>query len=241
MGGEEHAYAQGIRGFGPQKPSFDGRSGFYWCAYCTYFGFLVLYMQNRGYSNVQCALAQVLIAVATLIAQPLIGYLTDTFITCKKFLLITTALAIPVAFLFQASMVSPVLCYGAVVLQAILFYPLPSLIDSWTMALRERDPQVQYPLTRSAGSVLYALTALAFGNVIAALGDGIVAPSFLLFSILMFLCVWFLEETPCRNKQPQRRSGSRTADFRSGSCQNSFEKQNLRIFYTQLSFISYCK
>ena len=55
------------------------------------------------------------------------------------------------------------------------------------MALRERDPQVQYPLTRSAGSVLYALTALAFGNVIAALGDGIVAPSFLLFSILMFL------------------------------------------------------
>lgn len=180
-----------------------GVQGFYWCAYCTYFGFLVLYMQNRGYSNVQCALAQVLIAVATLIAQPLIGYLTDTFITCKKFLLITTALAIPVAFLFQASMVSPVLCYGAVVLQAILFYPLPSLIDSWTMALRERDPQVQYPLTRSAGSVLYALTALAFGNVIAALGDGIVAPSFLLFSILMFLCVWFLEETPCRNKQPQ--------------------------------------
>lgn len=180
-----------------------GVQGFYWCAYCTYFGFLVLYMQNRGYSNVQCALAQVLIAVATLIAQPLIGYLTDTFITCKKFLLITTALAIPVAFLFQASMVSPVLCYGAIVLQAILFYPLPSLIDSWTMALRERDPQVQYPLTRSAGSVLYALTALAFGNVIAALGDGIVAPSFLLFSILMFLCVWFLEETPCRNKLPK--------------------------------------
>ena len=27
VGGEEHAYAQGIRGFGPQKPSFDGRSG----------------------------------------------------------------------------------------------------------------------------------------------------------------------------------------------------------------------
>ena len=71
-----------------------GVQGFYWCAYCTYFGFLVLYMQNRGYSNVQCALAQVLIAVATLIAQPLIGYLTDTFITCKKFLLITTALEI---------------------------------------------------------------------------------------------------------------------------------------------------
>lgn len=70
---------------------------------------------------------------------------------------------------------------GRLFFRRILFYPLPSLIDSWTMALRERDPQVQYPLTRSAGSVLYALTALAFGNVIAALGDGIVAPSFLLF------------------------------------------------------------
>lgn len=178
-----------------------GVQGFYWCAYCTYFGFLVLYMQNHGYSNVQCAQAQVLIAVATLITQPLIGYLTDSFITCKKFLLVTTALAVPVAFLLQASVSSPILCYGAIVLQSILFYPAASLIDSWTMALREKDSQVQYPLTRSAGSVLYALTSLAFGNVIAALGDGIIAPSFLLFSVLLFLCTCFLEETPCRNKQ----------------------------------------
>lgn len=178
-----------------------GVQGFYWCAYCTYFGFLVLYMQNHGYSNVQCAQAQVLIAVATLITQPLIGYLTDSFITCKKFLLVTTSLAVPVAFLLQASVSSPILCYGAIVLQSILFYPAASLIDSWTMALREKDSQVQYPLTRSAGSVLYALTALAFGNVIAALGDGIIAPSFLLFSVLLFLCTCFLEETPCRNKQ----------------------------------------
>ena len=178
-----------------------GVQGFYWCAYCTYFGFLVLYMQNHGYSNVQCAQAQVLIAVATLITQPLIGYLTDSFITCKKFLLVTTALAVPVAFLLQASVSSPILCYGAIVLQSNLFYPAASLIDSWTMALREKDSQVQYPLTRSAGSVLYALTSLAFGNVIAALGDGIIAPSFLLFSVLLFLCTCFLEETPCRNKQ----------------------------------------
>ena len=187
--------------FGRKNLLLMGVQGFYWCAYCTYFGFLVLYMQNHGYSNVQCAQAQVLIAVATLITQPLIGYLTDSFITCKKFLLVTTALAVPVAFLLQASVSSPILCYGAIVLQSILFYPAASLIDSWTMALREKDYQVQYPLTRSAGSVLYALTALAFGNVIAALGDGIIAPSFLLFSVLLFLCTCFLEETPCRNKQ----------------------------------------
>ena len=103
--------------------------------------------------------------------------------------------------MLQASVSSPILCYGAIVLQSILFYPAASLIDSWTMALREKDSQVQYPLTRSAGSVLYALTSLAFGNVIAALGDGIIAPSFLLFSVLLFLCTCFLEETPCRNKQ----------------------------------------
>ena len=187
--------------FGRKNLLLMGVQGFYWCAYCTYFGFLVLYMQNHGYSNVQCAQAQVLIAVATLITQPLIGYLTDSFITCKKFLLVTTALAVPVAFLLQASVSSPILCYGAIVLQSILFYPAASLIDSWTMALREKDSQVQYPLTRSAGSVLYALTALAFGNVIAALGDGIIAPTFLLFSVLLFLCTCFFEETPCCNKQ----------------------------------------
>ena len=109
--------------FGRKNLLLMGVQGFYWCAYCTYFGFLVLYMQNHGYSNVQCAQAQVLIAVATLITQPLIGYLTDSFITCKKFLLVTTALAVPVAFLLQASVSSPILCYGAIVLQSILFYP----------------------------------------------------------------------------------------------------------------------
>lgn len=178
-----------------------GVQGFYWCAYCTFFGFIVLYMQNNGYSNVQCAQGQVLIAVATLIAQPLIGYCTDTFLTCKKFLLLTTALAVPMVFLFWPSMVSPILCYGVIVVESILFYTSAALIDSWTMALRETDPQVQYPLTRSAGSVLYALTALAFGNVIAVFGEKVVAPSFFLFAALMFLCVFFLEETPCRNKQ----------------------------------------
>lgn len=184
-----------------------GVQGFYWCAYCTFFGFIVLYMQNRGYSNVQCAQAQVLIAVVTLIVQPLIGYCTDTFLTCKKFLLLTTALAVPVAFLFRTAMSNTVLCFAAISLQSILFYPSASLIDSWTMALREEDPQIQYPLTRSAGSVLYALTALIFGNVIAALGDKVIAPSFLLFAALMFLCVFFLEETPCKNRKKDNAEG----------------------------------
>ena len=193
-----------------------GVQGFYWCAYCTYFGFLVPYMQNHGYSNVQCALGQVIIAVATLISQPLIGYCTDTFITCKKFLLLTTALAIPVAFLFQATIENPFLCYTAIVLQSILFYTSASLIDSWTMALRENDPQVQYPLTRSAGSVLYALTALVFGNIIAVFGDGIAAPGFFLCATVMFLCVWLLEETPCQNQKKNNAQGDETFQRLSG-------------------------
>ena len=175
-----------------------GVQGFYWCAWCCYFSFLVLYLQNHGYSNVQCAQTQVFIAIATLVAQPFIGYLTDTYVTCKKYLLITCALAIPVAFLLQMTVANPILCYAAIILQALLFYPTASIIDSWTMALKETDPQVQYPVTRSAGSVLYSITALVFGNVIAALGDGIIAPSFVIFAVLMFLyrclhvgCNWF--------------------------------------------------
>ena len=111
-----------FRALGRKNLLLMGIQGFYWCAYCTYFGFIVLYLQNHGYSNVQCAQAQVLIAVATLVTQPLIGYLIDSFITCKKFLLLTTAMAIPMAFLLQASFASPILCYVAIVLQAILFY-----------------------------------------------------------------------------------------------------------------------
>lgn len=193
-----------------------GVQGFYWCAWCCYFSFLVLYLQNHGYSNVQCAQTQVFIAIATLVAQPFIGYLTDTYVTCKKYLLATCALAIPVAFLLQMTVANPILCYAAIILQALLFYPTASIIDSWTMALKETDPQVQYPVTRSAGSVLYSITALVFGNVIAALGDGIIAPSFVIFAVLMFLCVLFLEETPCSNKGSRKDSSAHAEDRISG-------------------------
>lgn len=216
-----------------------GIQGFYWCAYCTYFGFIVLYMQNHGYTNVQCAQTQVMIAVATLIVQPLIGYLTDTYITCKKFLLLTTAVAIPLAFLLQITFENPILCYIAITVQSVLFYPSASLIDSWTMALREEDAQVQYPLTRSAGSVLYALTALIFGNIIALLGDGIVAPSFLIFAVLMFLCVFFLKETPCSNKGKEAADGQEKVERVSGVQAMKILMRNKAYVFFVLSCLFY--
>ncbi|MDD2956622.1 MAG: MFS transporter [Oscillospiraceae bacterium] len=176
-----------------------GIQSFYWGTYCMFFGFLVMYMQNHGYTNLQCAQFQMAIAVATLVTQPLYGYLADTYVTCKRIILVVSALSVPLAFLFPAVIGTPLLAFGAVVLQSILLYNTTSIIDMWIMQLREVDHNINYGLTRSASSIVYSVSCLIYGNLIAKVGEWILTPSFAVFSALLLVCVLLLEEVPCKN------------------------------------------
>ena len=176
-----------------------GVQSFYWGAYCMFFGFLVMYMQNHGYTNLQCAQFQIAIAVISLITQPLYGYLADTYITCKRIILIVSVLSVPLAFLLPAVIGTPVLAFCVVSVQSILVYNTTSIIDMWTVQLREKVPEINYGLTRSASSVVYSVSCLIYGRLIETVGEWVLTPSFAVFTALLLICVLMLEEVPCKN------------------------------------------
>jgi len=59
----------------------------YFAANSIYFGFLTMYLTAQGYSSVSCGIINTLISLISLVFQPIAGYLTDTFITIKKYLI----------------------------------------------------------------------------------------------------------------------------------------------------------
>lgn len=184
-----------------------GVQSFYWGAYCMFFGFLVMYMQNHGYTNLQCAQFQVAIAVVSLVTQPLYGYLADTYITCKRIILIVSVLSVPLAFLLPAVIGVPALAFCVVSVQAMLVYNTTSLIDMWTVQLREADRGVNYGLTRSMASIIYSVSCLIYGKLIETVGEWVLTPSFAVFTALLLVCVLLLEEVPCKNATPSGEEG----------------------------------
>ena len=62
---------------------------------CIYFGFLVMYLSQYGYTESWIGLVMMLCALANMVSQPLIGYLTDTYVPNKQMLIILAAASIP--------------------------------------------------------------------------------------------------------------------------------------------------
>ncbi len=185
-----------------------GVQGFYWCASCVFFGFLVMILQNHGYSNFQCAQIQMSMSVVVAVMQFTVGYLTDTYITCKKYILAVIIAAFVIPIIFFRFIDNFIVVLIMAVVQAALIRPINLLIDSWTIALRQQNTSINYSLTRSAGSVTYAISSLTMGNVIARLGEDAVKYFYIAFSCCFIVCVLALREVPCANAKNTAKNGT---------------------------------
>ena len=86
---------------------------------CIYFGFLVMYLTQFGYSESGIGLVMMLCALANMVSQPLIGYLTDTYLPNKQMLIILAAASIPIGFFLPASVSIPFVAATSIILLSI--------------------------------------------------------------------------------------------------------------------------
>ncbi len=189
---------------------------FYWSANVVYYNFIVTYLTNQGYSDFMCGVVTTCTALTVLVVQPTLGYLTDTFITAKKLLIITMALSVPAVFLLPNVLFSPVLVILSAVLMACLNMSSYTTIEIWIVKLQATRPTVVYSFCRAFGSLGFALSALCFGKVMAAFGDNMLFVVHAFFLVLMIFAMLFAEEVPCTN------SRSRGELKESGGKQDSF-------------------
>ncbi len=168
---------------------------------CIYFGFLVMYLTQFGYSESWIGLVMMLCALANMVSQPLIGYLTDTYLPNKQMLIILAAASIPIGFFLPASVSIPFVAAISIILLSITENIYGPLFDVWTVRLNERHGGVDYGITRGFGSIGYALAAMIAGECFERMG---VQWMFVLHAIVMGLLivvVAFTENVPCDNQK----------------------------------------
>lgn len=180
--------------------AFGGMQGCYYGSNCMFFGFLIAYLTSKGYSNILVGLNSTIIAAATMLAQPLGGYIIDSFISPKKFLIISALISVPCTILFFMLDAGPAVSMMLIALIALFYSPLGGVIDSWSVRIREQGVAINYPVTRSMGSIFYSTSALIVGVIISRFGYSVMLPAHLIFLALMLISCFFEEDVPCKNK-----------------------------------------
>lgn len=185
--------------FQKENISFFFLNVIYFSANCMFFGFLVMYLTSKGYSGFECGVFNTLISICALIVQPISGYLTDTFITIKKYLIFTSIAAIAFTFALPLTVSNPILAAISVMLMAALVNPSAFLADTWAVTLRETYPHIDYGKNRSGGSIGYCITSIAAGYLVAPLGYHILFILHIVLFVIYILIVLTIPDIPCRN------------------------------------------
>ncbi|TVQ21633.1 MAG: MFS transporter [Spirochaetaceae bacterium] len=142
----------------------------FWSGFGLIFAFLSAYYQDIGFTTVQIGLVMALVAVSAIAGQPVLGLLSDRIgapgLVLRNGLVVGVVLAI--AMFLTPRVLLPVALLS--VLISISVQTLPPILDGWTMEVRDRVPRLDYGLTRSMGSIGFALTVAFAGRLFDAHG-----------------------------------------------------------------------
>lgn len=184
----------------------------YWACYCTFYTFIMLYLTDNGFSGFVCGLIMTILSITNVVVQPIIGYVTDTYLTGKRFLILCFAIAIGMTFLIPATVTKGYIVIVAIVGLAVFDYSEYCIIDSWIIGLKRTKPYIDFPSIRSFGSIGYALTALVFGQIINKLGYDAMFVGHALLLFISVLVMLSIPAAPCMNKAQARKTADASAE-----------------------------
>lgn len=177
-----------------------GAYGFYYMGYTSAFSFMMVFLTSSGYKDAQTGIIYSLMALMSLITQPILGFLSDSKIPIKKLVLCLLAAAIPFGFVLPVAARSYALVTASVLILAFFDQSLMVLMDSWTYMAREQNDKIVYSVARGMGSFTSAITGLIMGRAIAGFGAASIFwfhAGFMAVALIIALC---FDSVPCKNK-----------------------------------------
>ncbi|MDQ0253103.1 PPP family 3-phenylpropionic acid transporter [Evansella vedderi] len=156
--------------------------------------FLPLFLHLQGFSSVEIGTIMGVAPIVSIIAQPLVGFVSDKFKTIKKILILLYFAVIAASFglFFTAE-------FWVVFLSFVLFHfalsPCSPLIDSMTLKSLGPERRHEYGKIRLWGSLGFALIAGLSGPVLVWIGLDKIYILFWFFSLLMIFLLFFLKDT----------------------------------------------
>lgn len=153
--------------------------GTYWMSYAVYFSFASVFLLARGYSNGMIGMILALGNILALIFQPFISDRADRL----KRLPLTTLIGIMgfsvllLTWVFMISESKNMMVTIAYILIISVINIMQPIITALSFKLRECGLYVNFGLTRSGGSMSYAVLCWILGSLVAAFGVRILPPS----------------------------------------------------------------
>lgn len=166
-------------------------------------------MTERAYSATVCGIITSLTFLANLLMEPVGGYITDTFLPTRRYLLLLIGMISALCIFCTKYMDQPWLMLPGMVLSAGIVYPFSQLMDAWVNISREKQPDLIYSRVRAGGSIGYAVMSVIGGYYFKHRGwDGYFLVQMVIF-LFMIPCLLLLPDTSlgnCRKQEEKEKS-----------------------------------
>ncbi len=186
-----------------QVTKFSLLQWFFWSSWATYGGYLVYYLSDMGYSNIEIG---TIISVRTamgLMGEPILGYLSDVYNTNKGLFIlgmITIALVVlPFPFYNWWFILLATATIG------FFWAPQQSILDSWILKSSDKLAS-NYGFMRAWGSLGFAIMVVIFGKTIDVFGWGILFISFAVLLIITAIIAVNISDAPHFGKEKSNNS-----------------------------------
>ena len=165
--------------------------------------FLSTILVRQGFPTTDIGLTFTLAALGGMLARPLLGTLCDR-VTCVRPLTICGAI---IGSLCYTGLVfgsfPPVFLLLLAICAHVTVNSTTSVVDSWSMRLIHDGYVINYGLTRSSGSLFFAVACVLFGQVMARFGP---KPGSLILAVLLIALILLVRRLPNPTLPPRSRN-----------------------------------
>lgn len=184
---------------------FAMMQAFYWAGFCILFAYVTPYLLSLGYTNTQVGVIVSANSAASVIGQPVFGYICDKTRSMKKVMALSF---LGGALLSLGFLVIGENYYALLVLTTVIAFVVQAvypLIDSWTEINSQTYPTTNYGVTRAIGSIGYAITSALAGVFFSDHGFTWIFPLFTGTMVLCLItCAGPHDTTASQQKEPVR-------------------------------------
>ncbi len=192
--------------------------GAYWAANCVVIAFFVQLFKGYGYNTMECCVISAFGTAALIVAQPVWGALCDRAKRVRPVLIIAIAMGMASSLLLYLGDRNIYLMILGVVAFSVTFRALMYIYDIWAVRLRADGAIINFGITRSCGSGVYATTAALFGLAIDKWSTSIIVPTFLVLAVFVAVMTMTVKEPQIAT--PQKEEKLKLADGLKGLLKN---------------------
>lgn len=167
---------------------------FYQISLCSFFGFLVVFLKNYGYSNTVTGIIVAMIILLRIIFQPIIGYISDKKKSVKNIIIISTGISAASSLIIPLYSQKLIVIIIVCIIYSIFSNPMIALVDSFTMLKQKEISALNYGIVRSAGSLSYSIAGYIIGCMIKNTDAKFIFFIYAISSILFIISCMFVNE-----------------------------------------------